>query len=619
MLRLAGAALALAAPPFALALGNGFARTPQMGWNPYNAFNVYTTEAQYHQQTDLMVSTGLAALGYNYMIMDSGWQGKSRASNGEFQWDTSRVPAGIPALSSYVHNKNLKFGIYSDGGYFSCGEAGRQGSLNYERQDAKTFAAWGADYLKYDNCFADGPNTGVSYNPSYNLTVHFTAMRDALAATGRPILFSVCEWGVQDPARWPGSAVGNSWRMSDDINASWNAVLRIINQVVPIVGFGGPGGWNDLDLLEVGNSGLTAAEQQTHFAFWAAVKSPLIVSTDLSKISATALAVIKNPRIIALNQDSLGKAISLKRRYTDDNDVWAGPLSDGSTVVLVINWQNNARSLTLQLADVGFASATATDLISGSSLGKLSGSYTATNVAAHGVVVLKLSGAVTVTAPSFTQYPASGFTLAGGATLSTVNSTSVAGYIGQGGTATVKNVNGGNGGTQLVSFDYIDADFIFAGSEKQTNYPNSRLGYVSVNGGTPVKISFPISGQSWTIQYTGFIVPLSGFKAGTSNTITLSSSSGYSPNIVRVGVASPSTAPGTTVAPPTTSQTGPTTSQAEPTTSVTSAPPTTTTSGGGSGCSVSLYGQCGGSGYSGCTTCASGTCKYSNDYYSQCL
>ncbi|KZV93489.1 glycoside hydrolase [Exidia glandulosa HHB12029] len=369
---------AAAAPAFVSALNNGQAVTPRMGWNPYNAFSCDTTEAQYHTQTDALVSSGLAALGYTYMITDCGWQGTKRAADGSFTWDTMRLPAGMPNLASYVHARGLKFGVYSDAGYFSCdnrnGQAGWMGSLNHEAQDAATFAAWGADYLKYDNCFSDSPTTFVNHNPSIDLRPHFTAMRDALAKVNRSIVYGLCEWGVQDPARW-AAPVGNSWRMSDDISASWSSVLRIINELVPITGFAGPGGWNDMDLLEVGQSALTLAEQQTHFAFWAAAKSPLLISTDLTKLSAGSMAILNNTRIIALNQDVLGKSIAFKRRYTDDHDVWAGPLADGSTVALIINWQNARRSVTFNLADVGFTSVSAQNLVTGASLGTLSTSY----------------------------------------------------------------------------------------------------------------------------------------------------------------------------------------------------------------------------------------------------
>ncbi|KAF7298680.1 Alpha-galactosidase [Mycena indigotica] len=517
------------------ALSNGVGVTPAMGWNPYNAFSCATTEAQYHTQAQALVNSGLAALGYKYVIFDCGWQGKNRTSAGVFTWDTTKLPSGVPALATFLHNLGLKFGVYSDAGTYACDDQGGNGhflgSLGHETSDASTWAGWGADYLKYDNCFAVSATDFVDYNPPF--ATHYTAMRDALAATGRPILYSACEWGVQDPARWPGSSVANSWRMSNDIAAGWAHVFRIINQLVPITQFSGPGGFNDLDLLEVGSSGLTAAEQQTHFAFWAAAKSPLIISTDLTTASSTTMGILNNQRIIALNQDSLGKSIAFKRRYTNDQDVWSGPLADGSTVAVVINWQDASRSLTFSLADVGFTSATATNLVTGASLGTLTTAYTST-VAAHGVLVLKLSNAVKATAPTFTFYQASSGTLAGGANTRAVNSSvTVVGFVGQGGTLTITGVDGGSsGGTKLVSFDYINADFTYS----NTACSNCRNTMVSVNGGTAVQVQMPISGQSWDILLQGYLVSLSGFKAGKTNTVTLSNPSAYAPDIWRMGI-----------------------------------------------------------------------------------
>ncbi|KAF7297605.1 Alpha-galactosidase [Mycena kentingensis (nom. inval.)] len=474
----------LSLAPFAYALSNGVGVRPAMGYNPYNAFLCDTTEAQYHAQANAVISTGLLAAGYNYFNLDCGWQGKTRTSSGQFTWDTTKLPAGIPALATFVHGLGLKFGMYSDGGVFACdfvgGAAHYLGSLGHETADAALFASWGMDYLKYDNCYAVNSTDFVDFNPPIAIEPHYTAMRDALAATRRPVVFSACEWGVQDPARWPGSSVANSWRISNDIGppASWDNLVRIMNQVVPITQFAGPGGFNDLDMLEVGNSGLTAAEQQTHFAFWAATKSPLFVSTDLTKASAATLAILKNTRVIAVNQDSLGRSIAFKRRYTNDHDVWSGPLADGSTFVLVINLQNSARSVTFALADVGFTSATATDLISGASLGTLTTSFTST-MAAHGVVMLKLTNGVRATAPTFTFIPATSGTLAGGAATRVVNSSvTVVGFVG--------------------------------------------------NGGTP---------QSWDILFQGYLVSLPGFKAGKINTVTLSNPSAFTPDIWRMGVA----------------------------------------------------------------------------------
>lgn len=525
-----------------LALNNGVGRTPAMGWNPYNVFSCNTVESQYKTAASSLVSLGLDKLGYQYVNLDCGWQAKARTSNGTFAWDTSIIPNGIPALASYVHSLGLKFGVYSDAGVFACdfvgGTAHYIGSLGHETADAQTFASWGADYLKYDNCYAVNATDFVDFNPPISLQPHYATMRDALLATGRPILYSACEWGVQDPARWPASAVANSWRISNDIGppASWDNLFRIINQVVPITGFAGPGAFNDLDMLYVGNSALTAAEQQTHFAFWAAAKSPLIIGTDLTTASAQTLNILKNTRIIALNQDSLGKSITFKRRYTNDHDVWAGPLADGSTVAVVLNFVNSSRSVTFNLADVGFSSATATDLITGTSLGKLTSSYTAT-LAGHGSMVLKLTAGVAAPQPTFTYYlaAASGNTLAGGANTRTVNSSvTVVGFVGNGGTLTFNNVDGGSsGGTKLVSIDYINGDFVMS----NTACSNCRNAYFAVNGGTAVQVQMPISAQSWDILFNGYLVSLSGFKPGKTNTITISNPSAFAPDFYRVGVA----------------------------------------------------------------------------------
>ncbi|KAJ7464702.1 glycoside hydrolase family 27 protein [Mycena galericulata] len=538
--RLLEICLSLSFLSLGFALKNGVGVTPAMGWNPYNAFLCSTTEAQYHTAAQSLISLGLSALGYNYFNIDCGWQGTVRSSTGDITWNTTILPSGVSALGTFVHNLGLKFGVYSDGGVFACdfvgGTAHYIGSLGHETSDADTFASWGADYLKYDNCYAVNSTDFVDDNPPISIEPHYVTMENALAATGRPILFSACEWGVQDPARWPASAVANSWRIANDIGPppSWDNLFRIINQLVPITQFAGPGGFNDLDLLEVGNSGLTANEQQTHFAFWAAAKSPLLISTDLTVVSAQALSVLKNTRLIALNQDSLGKSISFKRRYTNDHDVWSGPLADGSTVAVVINWENATRSLTFELTDVGFSSATATDLITGTALGKLTTSYTST-VPAHGAVVLKLTSGVLAPSPTFTYYPATSGTLAGGAATRIVNSTvTVVGFVGNGGTLTFTGVDGGTaGGTKLLSFDYINGDVTFS----NTACSNCRNLFVSVNGGAAVQVQMPLSAQSWDILFSGYLVSLPGFTAGKTNTVTLSNPSAFAPDFYRMGVA----------------------------------------------------------------------------------
>ncbi|KAK6997260.1 alpha-galactosidase [Favolaschia claudopus] len=461
--------VSLAFPYVVAALNNGVGVKPAMGWNPYNAFACSATEAMYHTQAQSIVSLGLLAVGYQYINLDCGWQATSRDSAGKFQWSNKTLPAGVPALATFVHNLGLKFGVYTDLGVFACDTVGGTahfiGSLGHETSDVASYASRGADYV--DNCFAVNSTDFVDFDPP--------------------------------------------------ISVRWDNIFRIMNQVVPITGFAAR--FNDLDMLEVGNSGLTTAEQRTHFAFWAATKSPLIISTDLTKAYTQTLNILKNTRIISLNQDALGKSIAFKRRYTNDHDVWSGPLSDGSTVALVINWQDSSRSLTFNLADVGFSSATATDLITGTSLGKVTTSITQT-VAAHGSMVLKLTNGVAAPTSTFTFYPAASGTLAGGANTRVVNSSiTVVGFVGNGGT--------------LLSFDYINGDFTFS----NTACSNCRNTFVSVNGGTAVQVQMPISAQSWDILLSGYLVSLPGFRAGKTNTITLSNPSAFTPDFYRVGVA----------------------------------------------------------------------------------
>ncbi|CAF3315848.1 unnamed protein product [Rotaria socialis] len=273
-------------------LNNGLGRTPQMGWNSWNHFGCNINEKLIQQTADTIVATGLAAAGYQYVNMDDCWQ-VSRDSQGTIQADPNAFPSGIPALVDYVHSRKLKYGLYSDAGFKTC--AGRPGSLHYEIIDAKTYAAWGVDYLKYDNCNSDGTIPEVRY----------PVMRDALNASGRSIFYSMCEWGVDKPALWAPN-VGNSWRTTGDISDKWKSMLDNIDINNEFADKAGPGGWNDPDMLEVGNGGMTDSEYVSHFSLWAISKAPLLIGCDVSKMSAATLATLTNPEVIAVNQDPLG-------------------------------------------------------------------------------------------------------------------------------------------------------------------------------------------------------------------------------------------------------------------------------------------------------------------------
>jgi alpha-galactosidase len=291
-------ALLLLFASVAFALDNGLGLTPQMGWNSWNHFGCNINENLIKQTADAFVSTGLASHGYIYLNLDDCWEAPQRDSNGNLYGNPSTFPNGMKSLGDYIHSKGLKYGVYSDAGYKTC--AGRPASLGYETQDANTWASWGVDYLKYDNCNTDGSPPEKRY----------PVMRDALNASGRPIFFSMCEWGVDNPATWAGD-VGNSWRTTGDISDSWSSMIGKFDENAPLYSYAHTGAWNDPDMLEVGNGGMTTDEYTTHFSLWAAMKSPLLIGCDVTTMSTATKTILTNDEVIAINQDKLGKQASL--------------------------------------------------------------------------------------------------------------------------------------------------------------------------------------------------------------------------------------------------------------------------------------------------------------------
>lgn len=310
-------------------LENGLGLTPQMGWNSWNHYWCGINEKLIYSTIDKIVETGLAAAGYNYINLDDCWQ-KSRDANGRIVPDPDGFPNGIKPLADYAHKKGLKFGLYSDAGYKTCAE--RPGSLGYEEIDAKTYAEWGVDYLKYDNCFTDGSAPEKRY----------PVMRDALLKSGRDIFYSMCEWGVNDPAKWAKS-VGNSWRTTGDINDSWNSMIGIIDQNDRWYEYAGPGGWNDPDMLEVGNGHMTTDEYKIHFGLWALSKAPLLIGCDVTNMSKETFEILTNSEIIAINQDKLGvqgHKIKTNQPEPKDQDITG---KDVELVVAPCNGKDNQK------------------------------------------------------------------------------------------------------------------------------------------------------------------------------------------------------------------------------------------------------------------------------------
>lgn len=312
------------------------APTPPMGWNSWNHYACEIDEGLIRRTADAMVANGMRDAGYVYVNIDDCWQGP-RDADGFLQADPARFPSGIKALADYVHARGLKLGIYSDAGSKTC--AGRAGSQGHEYQDALQFARWGVDYLKYDWC-----NTGSGAGQR-NPREAYATMRDALHAAGRPIVFSICEWGDNKPWEW-AREIGHLWRTTGDITNCWNCevghgswsswgVLNILDKQAGLRRHAGPGGWNDPDMLEVGNLP-TLAENRSHFALWAMLAAPLIAGTDVVGMTPEIAAILTNPRLVAIDQDPLGiQGFAWMR--TPELEVWARPLSDDKWAIAVLN------------------------------------------------------------------------------------------------------------------------------------------------------------------------------------------------------------------------------------------------------------------------------------------
>ena len=300
-------ALSLSEP--ASAVRNGLARTPQMGWNNWNSLGCDVSQDLLLGTSKVLLETGLRDVGYNYVLLDDCWQG-DRGSDGYMTVDTTKFPEGMKPISDRLHDDGLLFGMYSSAGEMTC--ARYEGSLDHEVADAQSYASWGVDYLKYDNCF----HMGRFGTPKISFD-RYNAMAEALKATGRSIFYSLCSWGEDYVHTW-GMSLANSWRISGDIYDHFNrpdilcsctdprdphcvapgthcSVMNIVNRVAPYVDRGSPGGWNDLDMLEVGQGGMTDDEYVAHFSLWAALKSPLIIGADIRVLSAKALTILNNP------------------------------------------------------------------------------------------------------------------------------------------------------------------------------------------------------------------------------------------------------------------------------------------------------------------------------------
>jgi alpha-galactosidase len=365
------------------------AAAPTMGWNSWNHFAGRVTDADVRSAADSLVSTGMRDAGYVNVNVDDTWQGK-RDTQGVLHAN-ERFP-DMKALGDYIHSKGLKFGIYSSPGAQTC--AHYEGSLGHEAQDAKMYAEWGVDFLKYDLCsFSDNMHQAEKEHPddpsaAKNLMIAaYRKMGEALKATGRPIVYSLCQYGVDQPWKWGPGLGANMWRTTDDIDDSYGRMIAIGFSQAGLSKYAGPGHWNDPDMLEIGNGKMTTTEYQTHMSLWVLLAAPLLAGNDLTKMSEADKNILMNKEAIAIDQDALGKQGD--RLYeSGDLDVWTKPLNGGRVAVGLFNRSWSTRDVSVDLGEIGFKSgANVRDVWKHEDLGRRSGVFTS-RIPKHGVTLI---------------------------------------------------------------------------------------------------------------------------------------------------------------------------------------------------------------------------------------
>jgi alpha-galactosidase len=318
------------------------AQTPPMGWNSWNAFHLDITDAIIRAQAKALVSTGMKDAGYEYVVIDGGWEG-SHDAQGVFHSNPTTFP-DMKALCDYIHSLGLKVGIHTSPGPTTC--AGHEASYGHEQQDAQTFANWGIDFVKYDWCSGD-----KVYKPE-QMKDAYKKMSDALTATGRPILYSLCQYGIQDVWKWGPAVGGQMWRTTGDLQDSYFQMLTIGFGQNGLEKYAGPGHWNDPDMLEIGNSGMKPEEWRVQMTLWSILAAPLFAGNDLTKMNKTALGILTNPDVIAIDQDPAG--IQGHRVWEEGPvQIWTKALADHSTAVAVFSIEGHPMDVAVDLKDLG--------------------------------------------------------------------------------------------------------------------------------------------------------------------------------------------------------------------------------------------------------------------------
>jgi alpha-galactosidase len=357
---------------------NALAKTPPMGWNSWNLFQRRIDDKTVREIVDAMVSSGMRDAGYMYVNIDDTWEGVRDAKG--ILGSNKKFP-NMKALADYVHSKGMKLGLYSSPGHRTCAEY--PGSYGHEAQDAKTFAAWGVDYLKYDWCGARMIYSQDDLRPVYQ------KMGEALLASGRPIVYSLCEYGMGKVEEWGAKVGGNLWRTTGDIRDSWVNMIGNIEKQAPTASYAGPGHWNDPDMLEIGNGHMTDEEYRTHMSLWALAAAPLLAGNDVRNMAPTIKEILMNREVIAVDQDALGKQASPVKN--GNMEKWVKPLADGSVAVGMVNMGNDEAVVTIKAKDLGIGENVlfARDLWAHVDVRFRDGEYSA-RVPSHGTIMLRV-------------------------------------------------------------------------------------------------------------------------------------------------------------------------------------------------------------------------------------
>jgi alpha-galactosidase len=361
---------------------NGMAKTPPMGWNSWNKFRNQVSDKMVREIADAMVRTGMRDAGYTYVNIDDTWEGAHRDGQGNIT--TNNKFPDMKALADYVHSKGLKLGIYSSPGPKTC--AGYLGSYQHEEQDAKTYAAWGIDYLKYDWCSA----SQVYDNTQATMAAAYAKMGESLLNSGRTIVYSLCQYGNLDVGEWGEKVGGNLWRTTGDISDRWQSMERIGFELQPgREKYAKPGHWNDPDMLEIGNGGMTDDEYKTHMSLWCILAAPLLAGNDIRDMKQNVVDILMNKEVIAVDQDKLGKQ-GIRVSKDGTAEVWAKPLADGGYAVGLFNRGGDTAKVSAKWSDLGIkGSHKVRDLWKHQDLGKVADEYAA-NVPSHGVVMVRI-------------------------------------------------------------------------------------------------------------------------------------------------------------------------------------------------------------------------------------